>query len=267
MKNFIFPINKTAITVRNLTVRRGNYLALDSINFDLLPGTRAAIIGPNGAGKSTLIQTILGLIPSTSGKVTIFGCEGKKLKQLQPKIGYIPQQFPFDRSFPLTVSELVSLGLPKQSWFSRNKQNKQKYCAVQEALARVNLHQKAKQKIGTLSGGELKRVLLAYCLVVPRRLLVLDEALAGVDRTGEAEFAILLNELKEELGWTILEVCHDLNLVSNYCDRVFCLNRKLFAQGLPNVTLTPENLLQVYGSPLNPNPLSTDKYQLPSYSS
>ena len=260
MKDFIFPINKTAISTRNLTVQLGNYLALDSINLDLLPGTRAAIIGPNGAGKSTLIRTILGLTQPTSGQVTLFGCRGRQLKQLQPEIGYIPQKFPFERNFPLTVAELVGLGLPKKSWFSRKKQ---KYRAVQEALERVNLHQKAKQKIGTLSGGELKRVLLAYCLVVPRRLLVLDEALAGVDRTGEAELAILLNQLKEELGWTILEVCHDFNLVSHYCDRVFCLNRKLLAQGLPSVTLTRENLLQVYSSPLNPNSLSTDNYQLP----
>jgi zinc transport system ATP-binding protein len=81
-----------------------------------------------------------------------------------------------------------------------------------------------------------------------RRLLVLDEALAGVDATGEIEFAALLNNLKQEQNWTILEVSHDLDLVSKYCDSVICLNRRLLYQGIPQETLTPENLLQIYGS-------------------
>ncbi|MBC6418391.1 MAG: metal ABC transporter ATP-binding protein [Prochloron sp. SP5CPC1] len=243
---------QAAVRVRHLSVLRGDYLALDSVSFDLLPGTHTAIIGPNGAGKSTLIKAILGLIPKTSGQVLIFGCTSKKLNKLRQGIGYIPQKFPFHGSFPLTVAEFVGLGVPKQGWFREKRR------AVQQALERVNLHHLAKQKIGTLSGGELKRVLLAYCLVTPRRLLVLDEALAGVDQTGEAEFAALLALLKEELGWTILEVSHDLDSVKQCCDGVFCLNRKLLAEGCPHVTLTQENLQQVYGGQL---PVTS--YQLP----
>ncbi len=233
------------VTVSNLSVMRGEYLALDNVSFELLPGTHTAIIGPNGAGKSTLIKTILGLIEPRSGEIKLFNSTSKQLKRFKTEIGYIPQKFPFDRTFPLTVSELVGLGLNTQQWWSLKKQKQEK---IARALEQVHLTKKAKQKIGTLSGGELKRVLLAYCLVIPRRLLILDEALAGVDATGEIEFATLLNNLKQEHNWTILEVSHDLDLISKYCDTVICLNRRLIYRGSPQTTLTPENLLQIYGS-------------------
>lgn len=237
------------VTVKDLSVMRGEYLAVDNVSFELLPGTHTAIIGPNGAGKSTLIKSILGLVKARAGEISLFNCTAKQSKRFKQEIGYIPQKFSFEHTFPLTVSELVGLGLnSKQWWYDRKRKRKRIY----QALEQVHLTKQARQKIGTLSGGELKRVLLAYCLVIPRRLLVLDEALAGVDATGEMEFATLLNHLKQEHNWTILEVSHDLDLVSRYCDSVICLNRRLLYQGSPNTTLTPENLLQIYGSLVSP---------------
>ncbi len=173
-------VTQPIVTVRNLSVMRGEYLAVDNVSFELLPGTHTAIIGPNGAGKTTLIKTILGLIEAREGEIRLFDGTGKQSKRLKQEIGYIPQKFPFERTFPLTVSELVGLGLnSKQWWYSSIRKRERIY----QALEQVHLTKQAQQKIGTLSGGELKRVLLAYCLVVPRRLLVLDEALAGVDAT------------------------------------------------------------------------------------
>ena len=236
------------VSVKNLSVMRGEYLAVDNVSFELLPGTHTAIIGPNGAGKSTLIKSILGLVEARSGEIKLFNT-GRQSKRLKLEIGYIPQKFPFDRTFPLTVSELVGLGLNRKQWWYDHKRKRKR---IYQALEQVHLTKQAQQKIGTLSGGELKRVLLAYCLVVPRRLLVLDEALAGVDATGEMEFAALLNNLKQEHNWTILEVSHDLDLVSKYCDSVICLNRRLIDRGSPSTTLTPENLLQIYGSLVSP---------------
>ena len=241
-------INDTIVTVRNLSVMRGEYLAVDNVSFELLPGTHTAIIGPNGAGKSTLIKSILGLVETRSGEIKLFN-NGKQSKRSQQEIGYIPQKFPFDRTFPLTVSELVGLGLNNKQWWYSSKRKRER---IYQALEQVHLTKQSQQKIGTLSGGELKRVLLAYCLVVPRRLLVLDEALAGVDATGEMEFAALLYNLKQEHHWTILEVSHDLDLVNRYCDSVICLNRRLINRGSPSTTLTPENLLQIYGSLVSP---------------
>ena len=168
-------INQPIVTVSNLSVMRGEHLAVDNVSFELLPGTHTAIIGPNGAGKSTLIKSILGLVEAQSGDIKFFTKSSKKLKRFKSEIGYIPQKFPFERTFPLTVSELVALGLSNKKWWYRSKRKQKR---IDQALEQVNLTKQAKQKIGTLSGGELKRVLLAYCLVAPRRLLVLDEALA-----------------------------------------------------------------------------------------
>ncbi len=105
------------VTVKNLSVMRGEYLAVDNVSFELFSGTHTAIIGPNGAGKSTLIKSILGLIEAQSGKIRLFDGTGKPLKRLKQEIGYIPQKFPFERTFPLTVSELVSLGLNNKQWW------------------------------------------------------------------------------------------------------------------------------------------------------
>ena len=221
-------VTEPIVTVKDLSVMRGEYLAVDNVSFELLSGTHTAIIGPNGAGKSTLIKSILGLVEARSGEIRFFDGIGKKLKRSQQEIGYIPQKFPFDRTFPLTVSELVGLGLNNKRWWYSSKRKRER---IYQALEQVHLTKQAQQKIGTLSGGELKRVLLAYCLVFPRRLLVLEEALAGVDATGEMEFAALLNNLKQEYNWTILEVSHDLDLVNRYCDSVICLNRRLLYQG------------------------------------
>jgi len=242
-------VPQSIVTVGNLSVMFGEYLAVDNVSFELLTGTHTAIIGPNGAGKSTLIKTILGLIKAQSGEINLFNSTGKQLERLKQDIGYIPQKFTFDRTFPLTVAELVGLGLNSKQWWRSRKRRKE---AIYQALEKVDLTKQARQQIGTLSGGELKRVLLAYCIVSPRRLLVLDEALAGVDATGELEFAALLNNLKQEHNWTILEVSHDLDLVSKYCDSVICLNRQLLYQGFPKTTLTPENLLHIYGSLVSP---------------
>ncbi|MEL4898269.1 metal ABC transporter ATP-binding protein [Crocosphaera sp. Alani8] len=238
-------ITQPIVTVKDLSVMRGGYLAVDNVSFELFSGTHTAIIGPNGAGKTTLIKSILGLITPNSGEIRFFNGAGKSSKALEQEIGYIPQKFPFESTFPLTVAELVALGLNNKQWWYSGQRKREK---IYRTLEQVNLIKQAKQKIGTLSGGELKRVLLAYCLVVPRRLLVLDEALAGVDATGEIEFAALLNSLRQEQNWTILEVSHDLDLVSSYCDSVLCLNRRLLSQGSPETALTPENLLRIYGS-------------------
>ncbi|HEY9846643.1 MAG TPA: metal ABC transporter ATP-binding protein [Candidatus Caenarcaniphilales bacterium] len=239
------------LKVQNLSVYQGNHLAVQDVSFELSPGTDTAVVGPNGAGKSTLIQAILGLIPSQSDSVEILGRPLQHLNLLRSRIGYIPQNFVFDRGFPLSVRELVGLG-----WFNGRSRfwspwpwqsHPAKTVAVAHALARVDADYLRHQPIGTLSLGELKRVLLAYCLVTPRRLLVLDEAAAGIDVQGEADFYTLLHELKSEQGWTILQVSHDLDMVSRHCDHVLCLNQRLICHGQPAVALSSQNLLAAYG--------------------
>lgn len=249
-----FPIVK----VEKLTVYQGNYLAVRDVSFELLPGTDTAIVGPNGAGKSTLVKAILDLIPHSNGDVEIFGRSLKRLGKLRHQLGYMPQNFIFDRSFPISVGELVGLGWTKasqqqNSFFSSLwRKDREKSAAVIEALRRTDAYHLRNQAIGTLSGGQLKRVLLAYCLVMPRKLLVLDEAFAGIDVQGSTDFYALLNELKREEGWTVLQVSHDIDMVSRHCDRVLCLNQTIVCSGQPEIALSPQNLLATYGPGFSP---------------
>ncbi|WGV27978.1 metal ABC transporter ATP-binding protein [Halotia branconii] len=241
------------LKVEGLTVYQGSHLAVRDVAFELLPGTDTAIVGPNGAGKSTLVKAVLDLIPRNAGQIEIFARPISRLGNLRHLLGYMPQNFIFDRSFPISVSELVGLGWTSEakrtsSFFSKlQRQNQEKSVAVIEALQRTDAYHLRHQTIGTLSGGQLKRVLLAYCLVRPRKLLILDEAFAGVDVQGTTDFYALLNELKQEEGWTVLQVSHDIDMVSRHCDRVLCLNQTVVCTGQPEIALSPQNLLATYG--------------------
>ena len=249
-----YPILK----VEDLTVYQGNYLAVRDVSFELISGTDTAIVGPNGAGKSTLVQALLGIIPYAAGKIEIFDRPIGRLGRLCHQIGYMPQNFIFDRSFPISVSELVGLGYVERQQGrgaqlcvpiinSMHPRPERKKEAIDRALKRVNGYHLRRQAIGSLSGGELKRVLLAYCLVMPRQLLILDEAFAGVDAQGAADFYNLLNELKQQENWTVLQISHDLDMVNHHCDRVLCLNQSLICTGTPETALSPQNLLATYG--------------------
>ncbi|MBD2102697.1 metal ABC transporter ATP-binding protein [Leptolyngbya sp. FACHB-261] len=242
---------ETILEVEQLTVLRGRYAAVQDVSFRLEAGTDTAIIGPNGAGKSTLVQAILGILPWQSGEVSLLGQlmnrSGHFPTRVRKHLAYLPQSFLFDRGIPMTVSELVGLGWGQLGPSLPGLGHRQRQQAVQQALTQVNASHLLHQSISGLSGGETKRVLLACCLVCPRRLLVLDEAPAGLDSRGESEFYQLLNQLKTEHHWTILQVSHDLEMVSRHCDRVICLNRTLVCQGPPEVALSPENLMVAYG--------------------
>ena len=185
------------LEVEQLSVYRGTYEAIQQVSFSLEAGTDTAIIGPNGAGKSTLVQAVLGIIPRQAGKVSILGEAVSPAGVLPPhirqQIAYLPQSFLFDRGIPMTVAELVGLGWGKAGWRLPWQNSRERYQAIVQALARVNASYLINKSIGDLSGGETKRVLLAYCVVCPRRLLILDEAPAGLDYQAEAEFYQLVN--------------------------------------------------------------------------
>lgn len=239
------------LEIDRLSVRRDRKPVLQDISFSLSAGTDVAIIGPNGAGKSTLVQAVLGILPCEDGCVKLLGqtlTNGQMPPALRDQVAYLPQNFLVDRRIPLTVSELVSLGWDKLGLQFPWARAKARRLAVRSALERVDAGNLANRFISDLSGGQTKRVLLAYCLVRSRQLLILDEAPAGLDVRGEADFYKMLYELKAEQGWTILQISHDLDMVRKHCDRVICLNRRLLCQGVPEMALAPENLSATYGS-------------------
>lgn len=245
-------MQNVVLSVERLTVYRETYAAVQNVSFSLEAGTDTAIVGPNGAGKTTLVQAILGILPRQAGEVLILGHTLSRRGFLPPlirqQIAYLPQNFLFDRRIPITVEELVGLGWDRLGFQVPWADQRKRRYAVREALMRTEATHLRDQLISGLSGGETKRVLLAYCLVRPRRLLILDEAPAGLDVRGESEFYQLLYQLKREQGWAILQISHDLDMVRRQCDRVLCLNRTLLCQGTPDSALSPDNLAAAYGS-------------------
>jgi zinc transport system ATP-binding protein len=245
-------LKEVVLAVDRLTVYRDTYAAVQDVSFSLAAGTDTAIVGPNGAGKSTLVQAILGILPRQAGNVFILGQplnhKGSLAPQTRQQIAYLPQNFLFDRRIPMTVEELVGLGWDRLGFQLPWANHRKRRHVVRDALTKVDAFHLRDQLISGLSGGETKRVLLAYCLVYPRRLLILDEAPAGLDMRGETEFYQLLYQLKQEQGWAILQISHDLEMVRRHCDRVLCLNRTLLCQGIPDIALSPDSLSAAYGS-------------------
>ncbi len=243
MSNELYP--QAVLLVEDLSLRLGGYTLFEDISFVIDQGEIAIIIGPNGAGKTMLMRTILDLIPAHAGRVTIFGRDHHSLGDTSRRIGYMPQRLDFDRTFPITVYEVMLLRLRKSGfWLHRSRMRGR----VREALARVHGERLIDRAIGRLSGGEFQRVLLAYALLDNPELLLLDEPAAGVDITGEDTFYELIHNLKHEENLTVIMVSHDLDVVFKYADQVLCLNRRLLCKGAPHAVLRPEILEQTYGA-------------------
>lgn len=224
------------LEVKNLNVFYGKNHVLQDVSFGVEEGKIAAIIGPNGGGKTTLFRAILGSIPST----------GQVIWHKKARIGYVPQRFDFDLTFPLTVFELFLLRSDdKNFWLPGPSVTNEIKSTLAHAGARHLIH----KKVGELSGGELQRVLIAYAIFGSPDILLFDEPTAGIDIEGEITAYGLLRHLARELNLTILLISHDLNVVYEYVDEVFCLNKKLLCSGSPQKILTPDQLQKLYGVP------------------
>jgi zinc/manganese transport system ATP-binding protein len=239
------------LEVRDLSVLREGVLAVDRVSFSLPPETDTALVGPNGAGKSTLVQAILGILPRQNGEIRLLGhplgARGELPAAVREQLAYLPQTLTPPGRFPLRVCEFVALGWQRSGpvflW------RDQRHCcqAVAAALEKTGCSDLADRLLSELSVGERKRVLLAFCVVRPRRLLVLDEAQAGLDAQAADRFHALLFDLRRSEGWTILQVSHDLEMVRRTCDAVLCLNRSLRCTGSPDHALTSQQLARLYG--------------------
>lgn len=222
-----------AIDTHHLTVRFGATTVLDNLTFSVARGEIVAVIGPNGSGKTILLEAILGLV-QYEGVVRMFG---QPVRQVLGKIGYVPQRFAFDRTFPLTVGEFLRLsGIKPQHPDWR-----------QAVLTEVNLTGGESRRVGELSGGELQRLLIANALMGEPELLLLDEPTAGVDIAGERGFYQLVSHLNASHQLTILMVSHDLAMVARQAQKIICLNRELVCFGPPAQAITSAVLEQLYG--------------------
>jgi len=235
---------KNAVEVRNLTVSLNHERILKNLSFNIPAGSITAIIGPNGAGKTTLLRAMLNLIPIENGTIKIFGSvkdktcrhlRGHHLSCIHPS--YVPQRFMFDKTFPITVNEFLEFAL-------RPGQQKDR---IDEALKEIGMLESKDKLLGTLSGGQVQRVLIARALVTEIEIIFLDEPGAGIDIGGEKNFYELIKHLNEKHGSTCILISHEIDIVSKYAHQVICLNKKLICQGVPEKILTAETLKKLYG--------------------
>ena len=219
------------VEIRNLTVKYDGHVILNELNFYINSGEIVAIIGPNGSGKTTLLKAILGLIPH-QGEVKIFG--GPPQLALND-IGYVPQRFDFDRSFPLMVGEFLDfVKVTNESW-------------REEVLREVGVNAFMDKRLGELSGGQMQRLLMAKAMLKEPRLLMLDEATSGVDMAAEMTFFELIEHVNEEHGVTIVLISHEVQMVYKFATQILCLNKDLVCNGRPKEAITQEVLEKLHG--------------------
>ena len=224
------------IELDGVGVRAGADVLVKDVSFHIHCGQLTALVGPNGAGKTTLIQAILGLRPHT-GHIRHVDENGHDFPA--PRIGYVPQQLPFDREMPLTVCDLMAASLSKRPVWTGVKKNLR--AAVHEALKETQAASLIDKRLGALSGGELQRVLLAMALTPLPDLLVLDEPVSGVDQNGLSLFLQTVSALRDTHHMAILMVSHDWELVRRYADYVVLVQQSILKAGTPqDVFSSPE---------------------------
>lgn len=232
-------MNKKIVEVKDISYLIEGTEVLANVSFDIFDKEILFIIGPNGAGKSTLLQIILGLLKQTSGAVKIESRVNSP-DVVSKSCGYVSQYFSMDRTFPISVSEVVDLNADNP-----DIQNK-----IVNALRQVDAENLYDKKIGDLSGGELQKVLIARALASEPKLLFLDEPTNNLDINAQQNLFSLLTRLKVEKDMGIIVVSHDINVVSENADKVLCLNRTIGCTGVPTKVLTKEILESVYGRSL-----------------
>ena len=206
-------MSELILTVKDLTVKFVKHKILDNLSFDVVRDGTVAVVGPNGAGKTVLFKCLLGIIPFT----------GEISWASDAKIGYVPQKLSVAADLPITVLEFLKL---KDSDPKR----------IEEIMAQVGFKQNAehihhdmrvlKSRLGSLSGGELQRILMAYALLGDPNVLLLDEPTAGVDIKGEETFYNLFAKLKKDVDLTIIFITHDKEVVEKYADTVIKLTHE-----------------------------------------
>ena len=229
--------------ITNFGVSRGGTEILRDVNLHIHCGDLTAIIGPNGAGKSTLLKAILGEIPH-NGELKFL--DAKNEGTTKPTMGYVPQKLDLDSSSPTSVLDLFAAALALMPiWFSYPPKIRDR---VRETLARTQAEHLINKRLGTLSGGELQRVLLALALDPIPHLLLLDEPVSGIDQRGLELFYQTVSVLRKNYDLSILLVSHDLNLVAEYADRVaFVNNKTIECSGTPQEVFSAEKVIQTFG--------------------
>ena len=230
--------NACCLRIENLSVRAGNDRILDRVALHIHCGQIVALIGPNGGGKTTLIRAILGQEPYEGSIRFSTGGRPETLR-----IGYVPQSPGFDAGDPISVLDLFTSTGKRPAFLPVSTAARQ---AALDALAPVNGQSLIDKRVGTLSGGELQRVLLALALRPMPHLLILDEPFSGVDAEGIPLLLDLLDGIRNEFDLSILMSTHDFSTLERCADRVVLLDKTILRKGTPAEVLQSEEFLRTF---------------------
>lgn len=223
-------MSDSVIAVENLCFNYNDMPVLEDINLSITKGEFVGIIGPNGGGKTTLLRMILGLLVPQQGSITVLG---KKPSHARSDVGYMPQYSTVNSALPLTVEEVVAMGLfTGGNLFPVIPAGKK--TRIRDILSAVGIAHCAQRYFAELSGGQKQRVLLARAIVSSPRILLLDEPTASIDYRAEKDIYEYLKQLNTQM--TVLLVSHDVSVISTLVDRIVCLNRKAVTHTSAEVT-------------------------------
>ncbi len=225
---------------------------LDDVSFQVAQGEVLGIVGPNGSGKTSLLKLLARLASPQQGGITLFGRDLTKMEQdeIARIVGVVPQDTP--QLFPFTVAETVLMGRfphrPRNRWGSGfGWESGEDVAIAEDAMRTMDVAHLAKRAVTDLSGGERQRTMIARALAQTPQVLLLDEPTAFLDLQHQVEIGSVLCRLKDERGLTVILISHDLNLVSQYCDRLLLLAEGHVARlGSPEEVIEPMVLEQVY---------------------
>lgn len=229
------------ISVENLSVNYDKKQAIWDMSFSVPSGHLIGIVGPNGAGKSTLVKAMMGLADPLSGVVSYCG---KSLGEMKGKIAYVCQRSSVDWDFPITVFEVVLMGLyGKLGLFKRpSKLDRER---VMEILKIIGMEKMHSRQIGDLSGGQQQRLFVARALLQDADVFFLDEPFAGIDMATEKLLIGLLRDLVKK-GKTVFIVHHDLKTVESYFDYLIMLNLRLIKAGLTRDVFNQDSIASMF---------------------
>ena len=228
------------LQVNGLGVVSDGRAILRDINLHIHCGQIVAVIGPNGAGKSTLFQAILGQRPHT-GSIDFARSGGEPTR---PLIGYVPQSPAFDKGDPVSVLDFFAAAVSLYPTFLTIP--KKLRTRVADCLRRVHAEGLIDQRLGSLSGGELQRVLLALALEPLPHILILDEPFSGVDVEGELQLLRLLDELRRTFDLSILLSTHDFSNLPDYADKVVLMKETVLKIGSAREVMESPEFAQVF---------------------